>query len=583
MKPILKYLLVGVVVAGALGAAYFVKKKKDAEHAFQTMTQAVATVKPGLRPEEVAVVEQAVQAYVGQAEPAYATAVQSDLATRKQAWHVERKGNVALKVEPEQAVITLGSLASPTNPALFRDVKIGEYPLKATAAGYEPMSRQAKVEPESTANLGEVALVAIKGKLRLASEPAGLEYALRSENLVAEDLKHSSRGRTPAELDLPLGSYRVTFLNPGWAEKKQAVTVTVESDATAKASFVPATVTIETTPAGLPVRLSGSGLKEPVSTPSPLELKLSPGSYVYETSRQGWSSIRKEFTVAEAETAAFTESFPTGSIKLESEPAGADAVMNGKTLGKAPLSVGDLKPGQYRFVLTLDGYKETTATIDLNGGGGRALKVKMNEFSGPKKAVDFVNRLGMGMHWSNKGYWIAKRPFRHDLYERLTGQPVVLQYGARARQNNKLIVNITQEEMRAFISRLNSHEQEGGMLPEGFAYRLPRPDEMMNIFQGRALPIRFVGYDSKGEDADLSSGFAEFADGVIIPGNPTTIKWLVEPKESTRGQALGFQIFTQSKENPTRQFISSVYQYEFEKTAKAEDLSFWVILAPSGD
>lgn len=54
-----------------------------------------------------------------------------------------------------------------------------------------------------------------------------------------------------------------------------------------------------------------------------------------------------------------------GSVRIASEPTGAEIILNGKPAGTTPATVGDLKLGKHQFTLRLKGYEEATTTAEV--------------------------------------------------------------------------------------------------------------------------------------------------------------------------------------------------------------------------
>lgn len=70
------------------------------------------------------------------------------------------------------------------------------------------------------------------------------------------------------------------------------------------------------------------------------------GKYAVTARSAGWPEIRQEATVDAGRTSELTVNFPCGSLRLDSDPAGA-TVRQGKTvLGKTPLTIPQLPPGE---------------------------------------------------------------------------------------------------------------------------------------------------------------------------------------------------------------------------------------------
>ena len=69
----------------------------------------------------------------------------------------------------------------------------------------------------------------------------------------------------------------------------------------------------------------------------------------------------------------------TGSLLVESVPAGATVALNGKTAGVTPLTVDGLTPGEYRVTLTLAGFAEVATTVRVVAGERTRAAARLTE------------------------------------------------------------------------------------------------------------------------------------------------------------------------------------------------------------
>lgn len=58
----------------------------------------------------------------------------------------------------------------------------------------------------------------------------------------------------------------------------------------------------------------------------------------------------------------------TGTLAVESRPAGATVTINGRPRGTTPLSLDAVAPGEYRVALALKGYQPFTTTVRVVAG-----------------------------------------------------------------------------------------------------------------------------------------------------------------------------------------------------------------------
>ncbi len=126
------------------------------------------------------------------------------------------------------------------------------------------------------------------------------------------------RGTTPAAVrDLPFGTYTVTVQRDGYASRSQRVTLT----------------------RGVPAR----------------ELTL-------------------EMAAASSARPAIAR---TGSVNIETRPAGARVFVDGREMGTAPIRVPELTPGSHTIRLELAGYRTLTTTVVVRAGQVNVVKVSL--------------------------------------------------------------------------------------------------------------------------------------------------------------------------------------------------------------
>ncbi len=58
----------------------------------------------------------------------------------------------------------------------------------------------------------------------------------------------------------------------------------------------------------------------------------------------------------------------TGVLQIESRPAGATVVLDGKTVGTTPLAISEVAAGSHAIRLELPGYNRWTASVRVVAG-----------------------------------------------------------------------------------------------------------------------------------------------------------------------------------------------------------------------
>ncbi|HVZ63951.1 MAG TPA: PEGA domain-containing protein [Lacunisphaera sp.] len=128
---------------------------------------------------------------------------------------------------------------------------------------------------------------------------------------------------------------------------------------------------------------------------------LVPGTYGITARAEGWPDMNEKVRVEAAKTAEASFAFKFGSLKLTSDPSGA-TVKNGSTvLGKTPLSIAQLPPGECDLKLELPGwpaqaYKVTIAENTEAGGTVRLPQGKLRVESVPAGATIVWGRQRLG-------------------------------------------------------------------------------------------------------------------------------------------------------------------------------------------
>ncbi len=94
---------------------------------------------------------------------------------------------------------------------------------------------------------------------------------------------------------------------------------------------------------------------------------LAPGKYAVSLRADGWPEVRGEAVVVAGQTVELPLNFKSGALKLDSEPAGASVKLGATVLGKTPLTLPMLPPG------------ETTLTLELPSWPALAFKTTIAE------------------------------------------------------------------------------------------------------------------------------------------------------------------------------------------------------------
>ena len=133
---------------------------------------------------------------------------------------------------------------------------------------------------------------------------------------------------------------------------------------------LPPSLEIVTTPAGIPFHIlptdGGKPSSEAVRTgESPANVDgLPPGTYQLVLGGGRWPARSLPFQMEEAGKTTLVRDLPHGTVRIESQPPGAEIYEGDVLLGVAPVSI-PTSPGRHIFVAEMEGDKTVSRTVDV--------------------------------------------------------------------------------------------------------------------------------------------------------------------------------------------------------------------------
>jgi serine/threonine-protein kinase len=275
---------------------------------------------------------------------------------------LHRKAALAtVKVEstPPDALVVIEGAARGKTP-LTLELPPGAHRLVLTLENHEDWAGDIQVSAETEAvfkaELKPVAAVQT-AVLKMETEPGGAEILVDGE----------VKGRTPAEIALPTGRYRLTARLEGHVDWSEEVDL---KELRKYPLFVRLQPTVRdgklmilTHPEGAEVFFNGE--RRGVT---PFELRIQPGDHMVKLKLQGHEDWQQRFRIeAGKEYPVRVDLMPLpgeSTLAITSTPSNASVFVDGTALGKTPVKLM-LPPGAYKVRLKLKSYQDWETRVQL--------------------------------------------------------------------------------------------------------------------------------------------------------------------------------------------------------------------------
>lgn len=219
----------------------------------------------------------------------------------------------------------------------------------------ELKAAQAKVEAETTGRL------VIKSNrpnttVEVAKVPAAAD---------AVALKGAEEGAAEQTLSrLPPGKYTVTARSEGWPELRAETTVTAGQATEVAIHFPGGSLKLDSTPTGATVKQGKAVLGK---TPLLIAL-LPPGENSLSLEYSSWPAVPYQAAITENQESAAAVRLPHGKLTVNSVPAGAIVVLDGKAYQKTPLFFDPVAAGPQKLTLQMKDFPSMDVSVTVVDG-----------------------------------------------------------------------------------------------------------------------------------------------------------------------------------------------------------------------
>lgn len=434
-------------------------------------------------------------------------------------------------------------------PARIEKLDPGEYQVLMAVEGWPEYSENVRVSNNRSTS---VSAVFAKGGFNVTSDPIGAGVWVTDEAGNQRQV-----GVTPLSLaDLPVGKHRFELRYRDWTPISRTVEVAEGVTQDLEFSWEQMMVRFTSDPPGAEVYLAeqrvGNGREV-----TPFSTELPEGEYRFSAVHDQLIPVEQMAVVeADSGSAEVSFQFDYGSVSLESEPPGAAVVSDGMPLGRTPLTLPVVPPGQHTYEFSRDQHRPSSLSVTVEPGARMNFSTKLKYDPAPVATRDFKNGLGQKMVWIRElNGWVSAYETTQSEYERIMGENP-----SYFKAPDHPVDSPTWYEASKFAEGLSALEAGLGNLPDGYRYRLPTDAEwsvyvgdqkldsaVSSLFDrqkstspvGSLDPNNFGLYDVRGNVQEWVADWysQQIAAKVRQEGGTATEEWIGTDRKVLRGGA----------------------------------------------
>ena len=234
-------------------------------------------------------------------------------------------------------------------------INLGHHQIAISFTGGEPFAKKVWTFYGKN-DLGTLPLESSKGSLSVTVNPSPASVILQREgDFIRQD-------DAPLNIDkLRVGDYKL-IIHRGEYEETHTVKIQREQQTKEQVDLNLGGADLSSDPPDAEFLLMGDARHWQGKLPIKID-DIPGGSYSLAVSRKGWK-LDKDISIRRAGITTNKAEFQYGSIEVTSDPTGMAVSTNGVEIGKAPVILQEVKPGQYTFTAS-DGENDLTAVVSV--------------------------------------------------------------------------------------------------------------------------------------------------------------------------------------------------------------------------
>ena len=261
--------------------------------------------------------------------------------------------NLTIESNVTGAEIFLNNNKQGITPLHIRNLLPGEYAVKVVI-GNQKAVKDVILEAGKGAKL--VADFQNLGFLSITSDPSAASVSIDNRE----------GGITPFLKQVPSGEYTIVVSKDGYRESQKKVIVKENEKETVHVTLAPPTcsVGILSDPENADVYLDGMHKGR-----TPLSMKdVAGGAHLVKIEKDGYQTIEEKLEANQVFMEKTFKLLPvTGGLSIQTEPDGANVVIDGKNAGLTPLQLSGFGMKEYLVKLEKEGYISKTLTVNIQG------------------------------------------------------------------------------------------------------------------------------------------------------------------------------------------------------------------------